>query len=53
MGISTSCYGEEWYICCQQAGEPGKPVAEAKDQRMRNGEGTAGVHPAVQKPENW
>lgn len=19
MGISTSCYGEVWYICCQQA----------------------------------
>ena len=53
MGISTSRYGEVWYICCQQAGEPGKLVAEAKDLRMRNGEGTAGVHPAVQKPENW
>lgn len=31
--------------------EPGKLVAEAKDLRMKNGKGTAGVHPGVQKPE--
>lgn len=29
--------------------EPGKLVAEAKDLRMKNGKGTAGVHPGVQK----
>lgn len=52
MGINTSCYGEVWYICCQQVREPGKLVAEAKDLRMRNGEGTAGIYLGVQKPEN-
>lgn len=52
MGIRTSCYGEVWYTCCQQTGEPGKLVAGAKNLRMRNGEGTAGIYPGVQKPEN-
>lgn len=52
MGISTSCYGEVWYTCYQQAGEPGKLVAEAKDLRVKNREGTAGIYPGVQKPEN-